>query len=93
MVHPTALAEPHIDRLAAAILDGGRRSCFLAAVTCLPRWYGQKPHPTLYGVDETQDAFDIALARWAIRTRFRCSRSVGETSWSMWRSAAHSFRT
>jgi putative glutamine amidotransferase len=32
-----------------------------------PRWYGQQPHPTLYGVDETQDAFDLALARWAIQ--------------------------
>ena len=34
-----------------------------------PRWYGEQPHPTLYNVDETQDAFDLALARWAIADR------------------------
>ena len=31
-----------------------------------PRWYGQDPLPTLDGVDEDQDAFDLAMARWAI---------------------------
>jgi putative glutamine amidotransferase len=30
------------------------------------RWYGEQPHPSLYGVDEEQDAFDIALARVAL---------------------------
>jgi putative glutamine amidotransferase len=32
-----------------------------------PRWYGQEPHPSLYGVNEDQDAFDLALAHWAIQ--------------------------
>ncbi|GAA3383727.1 gamma-glutamyl-gamma-aminobutyrate hydrolase family protein [Cryptosporangium minutisporangium] len=27
------------------------------------RWTGQDPHPTLYDVDEEQDAFDLAVAR------------------------------
>ena len=30
------------------------------------RWSGQQPHPTEYGVDEEQDAFDIAVARVAL---------------------------
>ena len=30
------------------------------------RWSGQQPHPTQYGVDEEQDAFDLALARVAL---------------------------
>ena len=68
VVHPTALEEALIERLAerfwmadAVLLPGGG--------DVSPRWYGQKPHPTLNGVDEAQDAFDIALARWAIRSK------------------------
>ena len=30
------------------------------------RWFGQQPHPSQYGVDEEQDAFDLALARVAL---------------------------
>jgi len=30
------------------------------------QWSGQQPHPSQYGVDEEQDAFDIALARVAL---------------------------
>lgn len=30
------------------------------------RWSGQEPHPSLYDVDEEQDAFDIAVARHAL---------------------------
>jgi putative glutamine amidotransferase len=30
------------------------------------RWSGQEPHPSLYDVDEEQDAFDLALARVAL---------------------------
>jgi putative glutamine amidotransferase len=30
------------------------------------RWSGQEPHDTQYDVDETQDAFDLSLARIAI---------------------------
>lgn len=33
------------------------------------RWYGQVPHPTLYDVDEEQDAFDLAVARVALADR------------------------
>ena len=29
-------------------------------------WTGQQPHPTLYDVDEEQDAFDLAVARIAL---------------------------
>ena len=29
-------------------------------------WTGQAPHPSLYDVDEAQDAFDLAVARWAL---------------------------
>jgi putative glutamine amidotransferase len=30
------------------------------------RWAGQQPHPTQYGIDEEQDAFDLAVARVAL---------------------------
>jgi putative glutamine amidotransferase len=30
------------------------------------RWFGQEPHPSLYDVDEAQDAFDLAVARVAL---------------------------
>jgi putative glutamine amidotransferase len=68
VVHPTAMGAPHFDRLQqrlwmadAILLPGGG--------DLSPRWYGEQPHPTLYNVDETQDAFDLALARWAITDR------------------------
>jgi putative glutamine amidotransferase len=68
VVHPTALQEPQVDTL--------QRRFWMADAILLPgggdlssRWYGQKPHPTLYNVDETQDAFDLALARWAIAAK------------------------
>ncbi|HKX14877.1 MAG TPA: type 1 glutamine amidotransferase [Propionibacteriaceae bacterium] len=64
VIHPTA-PEPQIDELAsrfsmadAVLLPGGGDMS--------PRWYNQDPHPTLYGVNEDQDAFDLAMARWAI---------------------------
>ena len=64
VVHPTA-PEPDIDELAdrfwmadAILLPGGGDMS--------PRWYGQDPPSTLDGVDEDQDAFDLAMARWAI---------------------------
>jgi putative glutamine amidotransferase len=68
VVHPTALGKSPTDALAqrfwmadAILLPGGG--------DVSPSWYGQKPHPTLYGVNENQDAFDIALARWAIQDK------------------------
>jgi putative glutamine amidotransferase len=33
------------------------------------RWSGQQPHPSQYGVDEEQDAFDLAVARVALADR------------------------
>jgi putative glutamine amidotransferase len=33
------------------------------------RWANQQPHPSLYDVDEEQDAFDIAVAQVAIEDR------------------------
>lgn len=66
MVHPHApggVADP--DEVAArleiadgVLLPGGGD---LAA-----HWTGQHPHPTLYDVDEEQDAFDLAVARIAL---------------------------
>lgn len=65
IVHPTPLGEPEVESLQrrlwmtdAILLPGGG--------DLSPRWYGQQPHRTLYNVDEKQDAFDLALARWAI---------------------------
>jgi putative glutamine amidotransferase len=65
IVHPTPLREPEVEMVqrrlwmtGAILLPGGGDMS--------PRWYGQQPHPTLYNVNETQDAFDLALARWAI---------------------------
>lgn len=65
VVHPTPLQEPEVETLQrrlwmtdAILLPGGG--------DLSPRWYGQQPHPTLYNVNETQDGFDLALARWAI---------------------------
>jgi putative glutamine amidotransferase len=65
VVHPTT-PQPGIEQLAerfwmadAVLLPGGG--------DLSPRWYGQEPHPSLYGVDEDQDAFDLAMARWAMQ--------------------------
>jgi putative glutamine amidotransferase len=64
IIHPTA-PELRIDELAsrfwmadAVLLPGGG--------DLSPRWYHQDPQPMLYGVNEDQDAFDLAMARWAI---------------------------
>ena len=64
VVHPTALEKPRIDTLAERFWMAD--AVLAAAAAMYPRWYGQEPHPTLYNVDETQDAFDLA-GRWAIR--------------------------
>jgi putative glutamine amidotransferase len=65
VVHPTA-PQPRIEELAdrfwmadAVLLPGGGDMS--------PRWYGQQPHSSLYGVNEGQDAFDLVVARWAIQ--------------------------
>jgi putative glutamine amidotransferase len=63
MIHPVAAASMAevAERLSIAegvLLPGGGD---LAA-----HWTGQEPHPSLYDVDETQDAFDLAVARFAL---------------------------
>lgn len=62
MMHPVAGSDAEVAaRLAVAdgiLLPGGGD---LAA-----HWTGQEPHPSLYDVDETQDAFDLAVARVAL---------------------------
>ena len=69
LVHPSAAGavvsdEEVAHRLAWAdgilLPDGGDLSA---------RWSGQHPHPSLYDVDEEQDAFDLAVARFAFATR------------------------
>jgi putative glutamine amidotransferase len=67
VAHPTA-PEPRIEELAdrfwmadAVLLPGGG--------DLSPRWYGQERHPSLYGANEDQDAFDLAVARWAIQDK------------------------
>jgi len=54
-------------------LDAARDRLRIADGVLLPgggdvaaRWANQQPHPSLYDVDEEQDAFDIAVARVAI---------------------------
>jgi putative glutamine amidotransferase len=67
VVHPTA-PQPRIEELAerfwladAVLLPGGGDMS--------PRWYGQEAHPSLYGVNDDQDAFDLVVARWAIQEK------------------------
>jgi putative glutamine amidotransferase len=67
VVHPTA-PQPRVEGLAdrlwmadAVLLPGGGDMS--------SRWYGQEPPPSLYGVSEDQDAFDLAVARWAIQEK------------------------
>jgi putative glutamine amidotransferase len=62
-VAPGAVVDPDAvgERLAfadAVLLPGGGD---LAA-----RWSGQVSHASLYDVDEEQDAFDLAVARWSL---------------------------
>jgi len=54
-------------------VDAARERIWFADGLLLPgggdvaaRWSGQQPHPTQYGVDEEQDAFDLAAARVAL---------------------------
>jgi putative glutamine amidotransferase len=66
VIHPVA-PEATIDVAAA------RERLWFADGVLLPgggdvsaRWSGQPPHPSQYGVDEEQDAFDIAVAKVAL---------------------------
>jgi putative glutamine amidotransferase len=66
---------PHVPDLAIDV-DAARERIWFADGVLLPgggdvaaRWAGQQPHPTQYGVDEEQDAFDLAVARVALSDR------------------------
>ena len=61
---------------AAVDVDDVRARLWFADGILLPgggdvaaRWSGQQPHPTQYGVDEEQDAFDLAIAKVALADR------------------------
>jgi putative glutamine amidotransferase len=67
VLHPTA-PQPRIEELSdrlwmadAVLLPGGGDMS--------PHWYGQEPLPSLYGVNQDQDAFDLVMARWAIQEK------------------------
>ena len=69
MLHPYAPG-------AVVDVDAARERLWFADGVLLPgggdvaaRWSGQRPHPTQYGVDEEQDAFDLAVARVALADR------------------------
>ncbi len=54
-------------------VDAARERIWFADGVLLPgggdvaaRWSGQQPHPSQYGVDEEQDAFDLAVVRAAL---------------------------
>ena len=54
-------------------IDAVRERIWFADGVLLPgggdvaaRWSGQQPHPSQYGVDKEQDAFDLAVARVAL---------------------------
>ena len=66
------VVHPHAPGLQIDV-DAARERMWFADGVLLPgggdvaaRWSGQRPHPTEYGVDEEQDAFDIAVARVAL---------------------------
>jgi putative glutamine amidotransferase len=66
VIHPVA-PDATID------LDAARERLWFADGVLLPgggdvsaRWSGQQPHPSQYGVDEEQDAFDIAVVKVAL---------------------------
>ena len=69
MLHPYAPS-------AVVDVDAARERLWFADGVLLPgggdvaaRWSGQRPHPTQYGVDEEQDAFDLAVAKVALADR------------------------
>ncbi|HEY6577169.1 MAG TPA: hypothetical protein VI029_20075, partial [Mycobacterium sp.] len=69
-VHPDAPGAVLDD----ALVDAVAERFWMAGAILLPgggdmsaRWSGQQAHDTLYDVDEEQDAFDLALGRWALR--------------------------
>jgi putative glutamine amidotransferase len=66
VVHPYA-PDHEVD------FDAARERIWFADGVLLPgggdvaaRWFGQQPHPTQYGVDEEQDAFDLAVTHVAL---------------------------
>lgn len=59
VMHPADDAETRLGWADGVLLPGGG--------DLSGRWSGQGAHPTLYDVDEEQDAFDLAIAAWALR--------------------------
>jgi putative glutamine amidotransferase len=66
VIHPVA-PEARVD------VDAARERLWFADGVLLPgggdvaaRWSGQQPHPSQYGVDEEQDAFDMAVVQVAL---------------------------
>ncbi len=86
-VHPDAPGAVLDD----ALVDAVAKRFWMADAILLPgggdmsaRWSGQPAHESLYGVDEEQDAFDLALGRWAAgryATAYRCSPSAAAIKW------------
>jgi putative glutamine amidotransferase len=69
VLHPSA-------RAAVVDVDAARERLWFADGVLLPgggdvaaRWSNQQPHPSQYGVDEQQDAFDLAVALVALADR------------------------
>jgi gamma-glutamyl-gamma-aminobutyrate hydrolase PuuD len=82
---------PHAPDLQIDVKAAGDRIWFAEGVL-LPgggdvaaRWSGQQPHPTQYGVDEEQDAFDLAVARVALNDHLPLL--------AIWRSVVILFKT
>ena len=74
MVHPDAPGAVLDAVLDDGLVDAVAERFWMADAILLPgggdmsaRWSGQQAHDTLYDVDEEQDAFDLALGRWALR--------------------------
>ena len=93
VVHPYA-PDHEVD------VDAARERIWFADGVLLPgggdvaaSWFGQQPHPTQYGVDEEQDAFDLAVTHVHSATTSRYWLSAEARSLSMLRSAVILSRT
>jgi len=63
MVHPHAPDGRADDAEVAARLEVADGVLLPGGGDLSAHWFGQEPHPTLYDVDDEQDAFDVAVAR------------------------------
>ena len=69
MVHPWAPGGEITDDGVAARLAFADGVLLPGGGDLMPHWYGQEGHPSLYGMDIEQDAFDLAVARVALAQR------------------------